>query len=91
MIAAAGEYYVLARLSLRGKIAALAPRGVPNTDILISSSHGDRLCAVQVKARQENGTDGGWHMKRKHEDIIGPELFYAFGDFGTMSAPSPVT
>ena len=29
MVAAAGEYYVLARLSLLGKIAAQAPRGVP--------------------------------------------------------------
>jgi hypothetical protein len=38
MVAAAGEYYVLARLSLLGKIAAQAPTGVPNADILICSS-----------------------------------------------------
>jgi hypothetical protein len=55
MISAAGEYYVLARLSLLGKIAAPAPRGVPNADILVSCTNGERLCAIQVKARQEKG------------------------------------
>src|SRR5664279_1348824 len=62
LVAAAGEYYVLARLSLLGKIAAQAPRGVPNADIVVSSVKGDRLCAVQVKSRQGKGGDGGWHM-----------------------------
>lgn len=91
MIAAAGEYYVLARLSLLGKIAAQAPRGVPNADIVVSSLEGDRLCAVQVKARQEKGADGGWHMKKKHEALRSPELFYAFVDFGKITDPKPVT
>ena len=40
LVAAAGQYYVLARLSLLGKIAAQAPRGVPNTDIIVSSVDG---------------------------------------------------
>ncbi len=91
MIAAAGEYYVLARLSLLGKIAAPAPRGVPNADILVSSFSGEKLCAVQVKARQDKGSDGGWHMGKKHEDLKAPGLFYAFVDFGDLRNPKPTT
>jgi hypothetical protein len=79
------------RLSLLGKIAAQAPTGVPNADILISSSHGDRLSAVQVKARQGKGADGGWHMSKKHEEIEAPSLFYAFVDFVSLIDPKPVT
>ena len=82
---------MLARLSLLGKIAAQAPRSVPNADILVSSLEGDRLCAVQVKARQDKGADGGWHMKKKHEDLRASGLFYAFVDFGNLSDPKPVT
>jgi hypothetical protein len=91
LIAAAGEYYVLARLSLCGKIAAQAPRGAPNADIVVTSVNGDRLCAVQVKARQGKGADGGWHMSKKHETIKAPGLFYAFVDFGSIIEPKPVT
>jgi hypothetical protein len=91
LIAAAGEYYVLARLSLCGKIAAQAPRGAPNADIVVTSVSGDRLCAVQVKARQGKGADGGWHMSKKHETIKAPGLFYAFVDFGSIIDPKPVT
>jgi hypothetical protein len=91
LVAAAGEYYVLARLSLLGKIAAQAPRGVPNADIVVSTPDGERLCAVQVKARQGVGGDGGWHMSKKHEAIVGSKLFYAFVDFGDMQNPMPQT
>ncbi len=91
LVAAAGEYYVLARLSLLGKIAAQAPRGVPNADIVVSSVSGDRLCAVQVKTRQGKGADGGWHMGKKHEEIKSTNLFYAFVDFGGLTDPHPVT
>lgn len=91
LVAAAGEYYVLARLSLLGKIAAQAPRGVPNADIVVSSVAGDRLCAVQVKARQGKGADKGWHMQAKHESIVAANLFYAFVDFRNLKSPDPVT
>ena len=47
-VAAAGEYYVLSRLCLHGKIAALAPSGVRNADIVITSVDGERLHALQV-------------------------------------------
>ncbi len=91
MIGAAGEYYVLARLSLLGKIAAQAPRGVPNADIVVSSVAGDRLCAVQVKTRRGKGTDHGWHMSKKHETLTADGLFYAFVDFVSTEHPDPVT
>lgn len=91
LVAAAGEYYVLARLSLLGKIAAQAPRGAPNADIVVSSPEGDRLCAVQVKARRGKGRDGGWHMSKKHEEIVRFRLFYAFVDFGEMRDLLPKT
>jgi hypothetical protein len=62
-------------------IAALAPVGVPNADIIVTDQIGNRLCALQVKARREIGSDGGWHMKPKHETLSSPSLFYCFVDF----------
>lgn len=82
VLGAAGEHYVMCQLLRRGLIAALAPVGVPNTDIIVSDDIGDRLCAVQVKTRREKGSDGGWHMGLKHEQIVSDSLFYCFVDFG---------
>src|SRR5690348_16138373 len=82
ILGAAGEHYVMCQLLRREMIAALAPAGVPNADIVVTDQLGDRLFAVQVKVRRERGSDGGWHMKRKHEDIASPNLFYCFVDFG---------
>ena len=88
VLGAAGEYYVMSQLLRRGLIAALAPVGVPNCDIVVTDDIGDRLCAVQVKTRVEKGSDGGWHMGQKHENIVAPTLFYAFLDFGVgLTAP----
>lgn len=82
VLGAAGEHYVMCQLLRRGMIAALAPAGVPHTDILVTDAIGDRACAIQVKARREKGGDGGWHMAQKHETIESNGLFYAFVDFG---------
>jgi hypothetical protein len=95
---AAGEHYVMSQLLRRGYIAALAPAGVPNCDIVVTDDIGDRLCAVQVKTRNNLGSDGGWHMRKKHEDLNSPALFYCFVDFGdgcdqhprTWVVPAPV-
>ena len=70
-------------------IAALAPTGVPNADIVVTNQIGDRLCAIQVKARRAIGNDGGWHMKPKHEEIKSPTLFYCFVDFGSTLTEQP--
>jgi len=86
---AAGEHFVMSQLLRRGFIAALAPVGVPNCDIIVTDDIGDRLCAIQVKTRNNTGADGGWHMSKKHESLVAPTLFYCFVDFaiGTDEAP----
>ena len=91
LLAAAGEYYVLSQLSLRGHIAAPAPKGVPNADILVSDITGTRLFAVQVKARLDKGSDHGWHMKKKHEDLRSETLVYCFVDFHDGIGAAPTT
>lgn len=73
----------------RGFIAALAPAGVPNADIVVTDVEGSRLCSLQVKTRRDIGSDGGWHMKAKHENIRGDRLFYCFVDFGKTPEAKP--
>ena len=85
---AAGEHFVMSEWLRRDLIAALAPAGVPNCDIVVTDDIGDRLCAVQVKTRRGKGADGGWHMSRKHEALTGTKLIYCFVDFA-MGTPSP--
>ena len=70
----------MCQLLRRGMIAALAPAGVPDADIIVSNRLGSSLAAVQVKTRQNVG-QGGWVLKAKHEAIKRPLLFYAFVDF----------
>ena len=81
LLGAAGEHYVMSQLLRRGLIAALAPVGVPTADIVITDDAGEHACALQVKTRREIGSDGGWHMKAKHENIRGTSLFYVFLSF----------
>jgi Holliday junction resolvase-like predicted endonuclease len=52
ILGAAGEYYVMAELLRRGLIAAKAPEGVPNFDVVITDIDGQRLAAIQVKTRR---------------------------------------
>lgn len=89
ILGAAGEHYAMCQLLRRGMIAALAPVGVPNADIVVTDQIGDRLCALQVKARREIGSDGGWHMKPKHEELSSPSLFYCFVDFRASLTDQP--
>ena len=78
---AAGEHYVMSQLLKEGLIAALAPVGVPLADIVVTDDIGERVCSIQVKTRRELGSDGGWHMKRKHEETRMSSLFYVFLSF----------
>lgn len=89
ILGAAAEHYVMCQLLRQGKIAALAPAGVPDADIIVSDRVGSALAAVQVKARRAIGTDGGWHMRAKHEGMVRDLLFYCFVDFGTGLADVP--
>jgi hypothetical protein len=78
----AGEYYVLSELLRQGYIAALAPTGVPNADIVVTNMEGSRLCSIQVKTRRGVRSDGGWVMKAKQEKgPLGERYFYCFVDF----------
>jgi hypothetical protein len=77
---AAGEHLVLSRLLQRSILAAQAPEGVRKVDILINFLEGGEPSLIQVKARQY-GSDGGWHMGVKHEEMTQKNLFYCFVDF----------
>ena len=89
MLGAAGEHFIMCELLRRGYIAALAPQGVPNTDIVVTDLTGHRLCTIQVKSRRDIGADGGWHMRPKHEDLVAEKLFYCFVDFGKTPQDRP--
>jgi hypothetical protein len=89
LLGAAGEYYVMAELLRRGFIAALAPQAVPNCDVVVTNVDSSQLCSIQVKTRRDLGTDGGWHMKAKHECIRSDRLFYCFVDFGKTAICRP--
>lgn len=78
LLGAAGEYYLMSELLRRGYIAALAPGGAPHADIVVTDVEGARLCSIQVKTRRDIGSDGGWHMREKHEQIRGERLFYCY-------------
>jgi len=91
VLGAAGEHYAMCQLLRQGLIAALAPAGVPNCDIVVTDGIGARLCAIQVKTRVAKGSDGGWHMSKKHESLSSPTLFYVFIDFGATVTAPPVS
>jgi hypothetical protein len=74
----AGEHYILFELLRQGYIAALAPPGVPDADIVVTNRPGTRLCSIQVKTRRGVGHDKGWHMQDKHEKTLGERHFYCF-------------
>ncbi|MGE0196331.1 MAG: hypothetical protein AB7P48_11990, partial [Methylocystis sp.] len=90
LLGAAGEHHVMAELLRRGYIAALTPQGVPNADVDVTDIEGSRLCSIQVKTRRDIGSDGGWHMKAKHENILSDRLFYCFVDFGKGTDVRPI-
>ncbi len=89
ILGAAGEHYAMCQLLRRGMIAALAPVGVRNADIVVTHQIGDRLCALQVKARREIGSDGAWRMKPKHDELSSQVCFIASSISGRHSLTSP--
>lgn len=91
LVGAAGEYHVLSQLLRRGWIAALAPDGAPNMDILVTDENNEKLCAIQVKTRRDIGSDKGWHMKAKHETMVARDLFYVLVDVGKQPSDPTVS
>jgi hypothetical protein len=79
LIGPAGEYFVLYRLNSLGLLASLSPQNSPTIDILVLNPDEAVIATLQVKTRTK-GSDRGWHMNKKHEDVVQPRLFYAFVD-----------
>ena len=88
LLGAAAEHYVMCQLLRRGRLAALAPTGMPFADILVSDEQGTALSAVQVKGRTV-GADGGWLMSEKHEGFKERLYIYCFVDFGAKLDGQP--
>lgn len=91
LVGASGEHHVLSQLLRRGWIAALAPDGAPNVDILVTDENSKKLCAIQVKTRRDIGSDKGWHMRTKHETMVARDLFYVFVDVGKQPSDPTVS
>jgi hypothetical protein len=89
LLGAAGEHLVMSELLRRNFIAALAPAGAPNVDIIVTDIKGDRLWSVQVKTRCNVSADSGWYMNAKHENIEDDRLYYCFVDFGEKLQDKP--
>lgn len=89
LLGAAGEHYVMSELLRRGFIAALAPQGVPELDIVVADREGGKLCGIQVKTRSGKGGDGGWHMRPAHGSLRDNAIFYCFVDFGFSDTERP--
>jgi hypothetical protein len=93
LVGAAGEHFVMGELLARGWIAALAPQGVANMDVLLSDVTGNTLCAIQVKTRSAMGGDSGWYMGKKHEEEFatagGFKLFFCFVNLAVQQALRP--
>ncbi len=81
IVGASGEHYVVHQLLRRGYLAALAPDGAPNLDIIVTDIDSKKLCSIQVKTRRDIG-EKGWHMNSKHERMRSENLFYCFVDMG---------
>ena len=81
----------MSELLRRGYVAALAPAGAPNCDIVVTDISGDRLHSIQVKTRNNAGRDKGWHMSAKHEKLVSSQLFYCFVDSCADNDSMPFT
>lgn len=78
LVGASGEHFVLYRLLRMGYLAALAPQGAPNADIIATNVSGEKTAVIQVKTRASSKK--GWHMKSKHEAMVSDKMFYCFVD-----------
>jgi len=86
LIGAAGEHFVMFQLYRRGLMVGQPPQGVADVDLLVLDERAQIMKNIQVKTRSK-GSDGGWHMKTKHERLVSDRLWYVFVD---MEQESPV-
>ncbi|MGH2372145.1 MAG: hypothetical protein ACRDIC_01515 [bacterium] len=92
LIAAAGEYAVMAELLKRGVVAALTPRNAPSFDILATQDH--RTVRLRVKTKSAASADG-WHYLVKKDgtlfrdfDANGVDDFTVLVDMGAPGQPN---
>ena len=81
----AGEYFVAAELSRRGRIASITLRNTRGIDILASNEAGTRSVMIQVKTNQ--GSDRQWLMNKKAETDRGADLFYVLVNLNDSTSP----
>ena len=85
-----GEYFVAAELSRRGYVASLTLRNTRGIDILASNANATKSVGIQVKTRQDAGTE--WVLSKKAEEnqegAVARNLFYVFVSLNGGSAPS---
>lgn len=74
---AAGEHFVLYQLLRRGLKAARPPEGTPEIDLIVFDELRNVIVSLQVKTRSR-GSDGGYHMNVKHENMESERLLYVF-------------
>jgi hypothetical protein len=86
----AGEYFVAAELSRRGYVASITLRNTRGIDILASNANATRSVGIQVKTRQDAGTD--WVLTKKAEELpegdVAENLFYVFVSLNGRGTPS---
>jgi hypothetical protein len=85
-----GEYFVAAELSRRGYVASITLRNTRGIDILASNADATKSVGIQVKTRQDAGTE--WVLTKKAEDLpegdVAENLFYVFVSLNGGAAPS---
>ncbi len=84
-VSLAGEFFVLAQLSLRGYIGTLTLGHTKGVDILVSNEKTGNMFRLEVKTASKGpwrtnifGNNYEWMMDIKHETIIDNKLFYCF-------------
>lgn len=87
--AAAGEFYVAHRLSVRGFVVAIPRANVPSLDLLVSDASGAQSASIQVKTSSGAWREHKRNPERAHWEFdVGEKgmhqksdrLFYAFVD-----------
>ncbi|WP_152449412.1 MULTISPECIES: hypothetical protein [unclassified Roseivivax] len=78
----------MSQLLIRGYIAALAPQGAPNLDIIVSSADGTRQAGIQVKTRRLSKTKN-WTMSKKNEEFCSPSVYYCLVQLAADALEKP--
>lgn len=81
LVGNAGEYFVVAELLKRGKVAALAPRNTPAFDIL--AADGPKTVRIRVKTKSEEYNVWQW-MAKEDGTIFRQLVDSASDDFVVM-------